>query len=133
MSLGIYPVFNPELKGTKFDALGEILVEELDSLEKVARMAKLTPITAFADNRPIPDDFDGDPDELSEVMGEWTEWFNPAEGQAVIQALADYIRLNSKAAKRFEEPTEVLKEMEEMVRVLGVAAEQSLQFRLEMG
>ena len=69
MSLGIYPVFQPKLKGTKFDALGEVLAANVEALDKIARSANLTPFTAFADNRPVPEDFDGDPDELAEVMG----------------------------------------------------------------
>jgi hypothetical protein len=132
MSLGIYPMFEPKLKGTKFDALGEVLAANLEALNKIARLARLTPFTAFADNRPIPDGFDGDPDELTEVMGEWTEWFDPAVGRAAMQALADYIMANPKAAKQMDAPGEVVAELEEMTRVLGVAAEQGSRFRLAM-
>jgi hypothetical protein len=132
MSLGIYPIFEPKLKGTEFDALGEILAANFEALDKIAQSAKLTPFTAFADNRPIPEDFDGDPDELAEVMGEWTEWFDPAEGQAAMRALADHIKASPKAAKRLDEPAEVMEELEEMARVLGAAAAQGIRFRLEM-
>jgi hypothetical protein len=52
--------------------------------------AKLTPIRAFAGNRLVPDGFDGDPDELDEVMCELTEWLDPAQGMAAMQALADH-------------------------------------------
>lgn len=37
MSLGIYPVFQPKLSGTKFDALGEVLASNFESLGKIAR------------------------------------------------------------------------------------------------
>jgi len=132
MSLGIYPVFEAELKGTKFHALGEVLAANFEALDKIARSARLTPFTAFADNRPIPDDFDGDPDELAEVMGEWTEWFDPAEGRSAMLALADHIKTNPKASRRLDEPDRVLTELEEMARVLGVAAAQGVRFRLAM-
>jgi hypothetical protein len=132
MSLGIYPVFQPKLKGTTFDALGEVLAANFETLDKIARTAKLTPFTAFADNRPVPEDFDGDPDELDEVMGEWTEWFEAADGHAAMQALADHIRANAKAAKRLDEPDGVVEELTEMARVLGVAAKQGVRFRLQM-
>lgn len=132
MSLGIYPEFDPRLQGTKFDALGEVLAANLEVLDKIARSAKLTPLSAFADNRPIPDDFDGNPDELTDVMGVWTEWFDPAIGQAAMQALADHIKASAKAAKRLGEAAEVVKELEEMVRVLGVAATQRVRFRLQI-
>src|SRR5712692_2705452 len=132
MSKGIYPVFEPKLTGTKFDALGEVLAANFKALDKIARAARFSPFTAFADNRPIPGDFDGDPDELAEVMGEWTEWFDAAEGQAAIQALADHIRASAKAAKRLDDPDGVVEELREMARVLEVAAKQGVRFRLQM-
>ena len=132
MSLGIYPVFEPKLNGTKFDALGEILAENLESLDMIAPSAKLTEFTAFADNRPIPEDFDGDPDDLAEAMGAWTGWFVPSEGQAAMQALAEHIKAHPKAAKRLEQPAEVVAELEELARVLEAAARQGVLFRLEM-
>jgi hypothetical protein len=132
MSLGIYPVFEPGLKGEKFDALGEALAANLEALNKIAGSAGLTPFSAFADNRPVPDNFDGDPDDLAEVLGEWTEWFDPAEGRAAVRALADHIKANPKAAKRLDGPAGVIAELGELARVLGVAAEQRVRFRLQM-
>lgn len=132
MSLGIYPVFKPELIGTQINILGEVLVSNFDALDKIAQTAKLTPIYAFADNRPVPSNFDSDPDDLAEVMGEWTEWFNPAEGQIVMQAIADYIKDHPKVAKRLKHADEVVAELEEMSRILKVAAKQSVKFRLHM-
>ena len=112
--------------------LGEVLTANFEALDKIARSAKLTPFTAFADNRPIPDDFDGDPDELAEVMGEWTEWFDPAEGLAAMQALADHIKGSPKDTKRLDGAGGVVEELREMARVLGVAAKQGARFRLQM-
>jgi hypothetical protein len=132
MSLGIYPVFEPKLTATKFDSLGEVLAENFETLDSIAQSANLTELTAFADNRPIPDDFDGDPDELAELMGEWTDWFDPAHGRAAIRALADHINASPKAAKRLDEQDAVVAELEEMVRVLEVAASEGVRFRLEM-
>ncbi len=132
MSLGIYPVFEPKLVGTKFHGLGEVLIANIDALEGIAESVGLMPLTAFADNRPIPDDFDGDPEELDEIMGEWTEWFEPSEGLAATQSLADYIKSNPEAAEQLDDPGEVVDELEEMVRVLGVAALEGIQFRLHM-
>jgi hypothetical protein len=132
MSLGIYPVFEPMLKGTKFDSLGEVLAANFETLDKIARSAKLTPFTAFADNRPIPYDFHGDADELAELMGEWTEWFDPADGRAAMQALADHIKASARAAERLDAPGEVIAELEEMARVLRAASAQGVKFRLQM-
>jgi len=69
---------------------------------------------------------------LADVMGEWTEWFEPAKGQAAMQALADHVKANPKAAKRLDEPAELVAELEEMARVLGAAAVQGVHFRLQM-
>ena len=132
MSLGIYPVFEPNLEEGIFQTSGESLAANFETLDKIAGAAKLTPLTAFADNRPIPDDFDGDPDELAEVMGECTEWYDPSLGQIAMQELADHIKGNQKAAKRLEEPPWVVTELEELARVLGEAAKQGVKFRIEM-
>ena len=132
MSLGVYPVFNPKVTGTKFKSLGEVLADNCRALDRIARSAKLTPFTAFADNRPIPDDFDGDPDELAEVMGEWTEWFDPASGRVAMLAIMERIKSSPSAAKRLDDPEGVIAELEEMARVLDVAARKGAQFRLEM-
>ncbi len=132
MSLGIYPVFQPDLASTKFDALGEVLASNLDALDQIALWAKLSPLTAFADNRPIPENFDGDPDELDEVSGEWTERFDPTEGRAAIQALVGYIKASPKSAQRLDGADVVVAELEEMARVLGAAAAQGVRFRFHM-
>jgi hypothetical protein len=114
MSMGIYPVFEPNLTGDKFDALGEALAANFEALDKIAVAAKLTPFTVFSDSREIPEDFDGDPDELAELMGECTEWFDPGEGRAAIQSLIDHIKSNPKAAKRLDEPQGVVQELEDL-------------------
>ena len=121
MSLGIYPVFNKKLAGAKFCALGEVLAHNFEALDKIAGNARLKRFTAFADNRPIPEGFDGDPDELKEVMGESTAWFDAADGRAAMQALADYIKTNPKAVEALDDAVGVVRELEEIVRVLAVA------------
>lgn len=132
MSLGVWPVLERKLVGTSFQAPGEVLASNFEALDKIAGSAKLTPFTSFADNRPIPDDFAGDPDDLAEVMGEWTEWFDAADGQAAMQALADHIKVNRGAATRLESPASVVAELEELARVLAVAAAEGVRFRLEL-
>jgi len=132
MSLGIYPVFRPKLARTRLKWLGEALAMNLEPLDAIARSANLTPLTAFADNRPVPKDFDGDPDELAEILGEWTEWFDSAVGQAAMQALADHLKSSPEATERLAECGAVVAELEEMARVLGVATAKGVKFRLEM-
>ena len=92
----------------------------------------LRPFTCFGNNRPIPDDFDGDPAELAVVMGESDEWFDPAEGRAAIHALATYIKGNRKIARKITGAKTVILELEDLVRVLVAAEAEDVQFRLEM-
>lgn len=132
MSLSIYPEFEHKLAGTKFGPHGEVLAANFEALDEIARSANLTPFTAFADNRPVPNNFDDDPDELAEVLGEWNEWFDPAIGQAAMQALAELIKASPEAAKRLDETGTVFAELEEMARVLGIATKQGIRFRLQM-
>jgi hypothetical protein len=132
MSLGIYPRFERDLEGAVRQTSGEGLAANLETLDEIAEAARLTPLTAFADNRPIPEDFDGDPDELAELMGECKEWYDPSLGQIAIQALANYIKGNQQAAKRLEDPSWVIDELEELSNALGEAAKYGVKFRLEM-
>ncbi len=94
MGLLIYPEFEKELTEPESDATGEWLAVNFEVLDNIAAEANLTPFTAFADSRQIPDDFDGGPDELAELMGEWSEWFDASQGQAAMQALAERIQTN---------------------------------------
>jgi hypothetical protein len=120
MSLGIYPVFEAKLTGTKFESLGERLAANFEVLDKIAYSAGLVPFTAFGDNRPIPKGFDGNPDELDDLMGKWNEWFDPTEGQNAMQALANQIKTDPKAAKQLDDT------------MLELAQKQGIRFRLEM-
>jgi hypothetical protein len=133
MSLGIHPVFDPKLHGIRFESLGEVLANNFEVLDDIAAANKLTPLTAFADTREVPDGFDGTPDDLEDTLGPWTEWFDPAEGRSAIQALLDYINANpeevSNASIRRDQ---LIEELEELARVSAVAASRNVRFRLEM-
>jgi hypothetical protein len=67
-----------------------------------------------------------------EVMGEWDEWFDPAEGRAAMQALVDHIKANPQAARRLDDSAGVVAELDQMARVLAAAASEGVRFRLEM-
>ena len=132
MSLGIYPEFKPELKSDKFDCLGESLAFSFQKLDQITAEVKLTPFSAFADNRPVPEDFDGDPEALLESMGEWNEWFDPAFGRDAIGKLVEHIKATPKAKRRLKYADAVVAELEELVRVLDEAVNQGVKFRLRM-
>lgn len=132
MSLGFWPVFERRLEAASFQGLGEVLASNCETLHKIAKLANLTPFAAFADNRPIPDDFAGDPDELAEAMGEWTDWFEAAEGQTAMRDLANHIKADRSAAARLDGAEQVVAELEELAQVLGAAAAEGVRFRLEL-
>jgi hypothetical protein len=132
MSLGIYPVFDPNLIGTKFEALGEVLFSNFEALDRIANAAKLKKLTTFTDTREVPADFDGPPDDLEDILGPWTDWFDPAEGRSTIQALALHIKSNPKVAKKLIQPAGVIEELLEMVRVLVIAENEGVRFRLQV-
>lgn len=132
MSLGIYPIFDRDFEGAELQSTGEGLALNFEAIDTIADAAKLTPLSAFADNREIPENFDGDPDELADLMGECDEWYDTSLGQSALQAIADHIKGNHTAARRLEEPSWVVNELEELSRVLGVAAKNRAKFRLEM-
>jgi hypothetical protein len=124
---GIYPVFKPKLQTAQVTTLGEVLVADLDDLEEIADENDLTPMSAFMDNREVPDDFDGTPEELDEAIGEWNEWFEPAAGADALEALAASVGDHERAE-------ELANELQDIARVLRVAAKkQGMKFRLELG
>ena len=132
MSLGIYPGFEPGLHDAKFDALGEVLARSFPTLDKIADAYGLTRFTAFADNREVPDDFDGPPDELEELLGPWNEWFDPEKGRVAFRVLAKLIGSTPEVAKNLEDSEHVVEELEELVRVLEIAHKEGAKFQLEM-
>ena len=132
MGLIIYSEFEAELVLPKGETTGEFPARDFKTLDSIAESAELVSFAAFGDSRPILDDFEGDPRDLDDVLGRWNEWFDSGEGSAAMQALADHIKANPKAAKQLDRPEEVVAELEEMARDLGVAAAQGIRFRLQM-
>ena len=131
MSLGIYPVFKTK-QTSKFYCLGEGLARNFEVLDQIAVTAKLIPIMTFADNREVPIGFEGDPDELAEIMGEWNDWFDSGVGRSAIRLFVDHIKNNPEAAQQINDLEWIVEELEELEMVLEVAEKKNIQFRLEM-
>lgn len=125
MGIGIYPVFLPDVPNASFLGDGKLLAAEFQRLDDIARAADVRPFTSFGDNRPVPEDFDGDPDELEDLLGEWDEWFSPADGLHTLDALIAALASDPDA-------DDLLYEVNELARCLRVAAAAGAQFRLEM-
>jgi hypothetical protein len=132
MSIEIFPAFNPDVQEARFDAEGKVLTRDMELLDGIAEELNVTPLSSFADNRPIPDDFDGDPSELDEILGEWDEWFSPTDAIKSAEALIAAIRDDPGYASRVSEPEYIIHDLSELTRCLEIAASQGALFRLEV-
>ena len=129
MSLGLVPIFSPAGAGA-FDGLGEALAQDLEALEELAYSAGLTPLSAFADQRDVPEDFEGAPEELDDLLGPCTDWFDPALAADAMDALRAAIDSRAGRAIEFEESEGVIEELEALAACLRRAALSGAQFRL---
>jgi hypothetical protein len=132
MSLGIYPVFNPPVPEAELDGLGEALASQFEILKELANEHGLTPLTAFADTREIPADFDGPPEDLERVMGPWEDWFACRDGRVAFEALAQLISDRPAVAQRLEAQAAMAAELRAIASVLAIGERCGSQFRLEM-
>ncbi|MFI4874136.1 MAG: hypothetical protein ACIALR_02300 [Blastopirellula sp. JB062] len=132
MSMSVFPVFHPELTGVEFSVEGKLLFDEFETLDGIAEAIDATRFSAFGDDRPIPEDFDGDEEDLEEALGPWDEWYAPDEGLKTMIALIEAIEEEPDFAAQFDQPKAVLAELREMRRCLELAAARGAQFRLEL-
>jgi hypothetical protein len=132
MSTTILPVFKDHVPGADFDDLGEGLAYEFLTLDELALEHDLPRIADFADNREVPDDFDGTPEELEELQGPWEEWFSCHEAHIAFTTLADFIANNPESASSLESPDDTVEELRAIAEVLAKGEATGAQFRLEM-
>ncbi len=102
------------------------------ALDDIARDLDLAPLSAYGENREVPERFEGDPDELEEILGEWDEWFSIDDGLKTIDGLITAIRNDPCMASRLQEPDYVCSDLEALASCLRVAREENAQFRLEV-
>src|SRR5206468_1733948 len=107
MGLLVLPVFNPPLEASH-PTTGEVLARAFDALDRIADDYGLLHFTAFGDTRPVPEGYDGSPDDLDELLdelyGECDDWYDPAVGISAFRALVECIRANRSAARRLRSP-----------------------------
>ncbi len=132
MSLGIYPVFNPKVPEAQFRVLGEVLASECTTLHEIAEANSIASITSFGDNREIPSDFEGSPDDFDAMLGPFDEWFEPAEAIDAFAALIDVIRTSPYESRNLDDPESVIEELAELIRVLTIAERNRSRFHLDM-
>jgi hypothetical protein len=127
MGIGIFPLFKTRVDGTQFGSDGKVLAAEFELLDELAQKLAVRPFTSFGDNRAVPDDFAGDPDELEDLLGPWDEWFRASDGLVTVEALLKELSAERPAGDA------LVGDLEELRRCLQRAAEESVEFRLEMG
>ena len=127
MSFGIYPTFKPSLNlPDQFYFEGAELLEALEKFDKLAVRGGVALLSSFADMRDVPDDFDGDPDELQEILGPWEEWFDVKSGLKTCEFLLAPTQKKSKQLSVAYEELEILR------NALTHASENGISlFRLE--
>lgn len=133
MGLVIYPVFRKDISPGKRRTTGEFLASEFERLDAIAEEHGLTRLAAFGDQRNVPPEFDGPPEDLEELLGACDDWFLASTGKEALSKLAKLIRTDVGAARRLESPESLAEELEELSMILGIAADAGAEFRLEIG
>jgi hypothetical protein len=131
MSVLIYPEFDRKFDST-FKTTGEFLGSAMEQLEGVAESMGLVPLGAFGDNRLVPDDFDGPPWEVDEVLGPWNEWFDCSAGVSAVEALSAALESESALRARFEMADAVVAELDDLAQQLRAGETQRARFRLQL-
>lgn len=101
-------------------------------LDDIARDLEFAALSAYGENREIPEVFEGDPDELEEILGGWDKWFSIEDGLKTIDGLITAIRNDPRMASRLLEPDYVCSDLEALASCLRIAREENAQFRLEV-
>ncbi|MEZ4441636.1 MAG: hypothetical protein R3B72_21225 [Polyangiaceae bacterium] len=130
MSVGLCLVFDDPDFDPELPSDGALLMENLEALEELAELVGATPLTRFGDDREVPEDFDGGPEELDELLGPFDEWFAAEQGATALRALASALEA-SDDQDAFVEPTELAAELVALAGLLDEAAKHSTKFRLE--
>jgi hypothetical protein len=129
MELTIYPVFDRDLELADLGPQGPFLAAALEQIDDFADDADLPGLSDWADSREVPEDFDGSAEDLDELLGPSSDWFEAAKGARSLEQLAAKID----AEGTFAGATEVVAELRELARTLQRAAAAGARFRLEIG
>lgn len=131
MTICIFPTFDRKVKVIT-RTTGEFLGSNFEILDILAEAIGLIPFSSFGDNREIPDDFDGPPSELDDILGEWDDWFEIENGLSTVDGLADAIEGNDEFRIRVPAPEAVVVELRDLSAQLREAGKQGAKFRLEL-
>ena len=132
MGLSIVSVFEPDISNIEFLSEGKILFKEFQILDEIAEENGVSLLSSFGDNREIPEDFDGDPDELEDVLGPFDQLFEPENGIITVRVIISKIKSETKWKERLSYPDCLLEELEDLLECLKIAKAENAKFYLEL-
>lgn len=131
MALGIFAVFDPDVRTEQHQSDGVAALLALDDLDRIASRLGLRPLSSFTDRRELPDDFPGDPEEAFDVLGPRSDWHPIGEGLRTVTALAEHVE--ARRSPRLRRTKGVLGDLRSLQKCLTVAKRKARRFRLEAG
>jgi hypothetical protein len=132
MGLDVHADFNPDIETPLCETDTRALLHESEALDQIARDLHIPSFTTFGDNRSVPAGFNGSPDELEELLGEWNEWFSIDDGLRVFDGIANAIRSDPNVSAQLGDPETVLVCLEHFSRALRIGKIHGALFRLEL-
>jgi len=132
MSLRIVSVWEPTpaASARREWELAGIILDELPELEDLALEFDIAPLSAFGDNREVPEGFTGDPEELERRLGPFQGWFACREGRDAVRGLLQAVHSNRQLADRFDNWIDLELALEALQSELGTTP--ARRFRLEL-
>src|SRR5687767_8292257 len=138
MGLCMTPVFDPAIREAEYDGDGKGLARFAVKLDEIAVANGLTPLTAFlGDLEDVPEGIDdsGEAEEQPHLT-EMDEWFDTNDGLRTATGLIRAIESDPGIATRMSDGSyttdDILGELKELERCLGVTASQGVSFRMIM-
>jgi hypothetical protein len=110
---------------------GEAIAAAREELDRVAEAHGLPTLASFGDLRPVPEDFDGPPEDLDEQLGPCTDWHDPRAGAELLRALAGLLTRGAGAFLPVDRGR-LRAELGGLAGRLDAAAARSARFRLEL-
>lgn len=130
MGVGIYPAFNPPVPEAHLGSDGKLLAEHLETLDQLAEVAGVSPLSSFTDQRePVAEE---DILDLDEFMAFWDEWFAASEGRRTVKGILSVLRDPSNPARLTGEAIYLPRQLEKLLHCLRLAEAHGAQFRIEV-
>lgn len=129
MGIGIDLAFNPPLPDVCISTDGKFLAEQLGTLDDLAAIAGVPPLTAYMDQR-VPDE--DDEMDLNVFMARWSDWFPAADGLRSAEGLLAALEANPETDCSDDEIRWLTDQLTELRECLVQAAARQSQFRIEI-